>query len=105
MYQKQERLGSNKLGPQYVSGESLKRPIHYSLTLDRNNLQEWVPTIDSPLILFWTKDAWTRANGDSSYSINQLLSPLLCLEPHIGLLVIVVWRDGDRNTLPCSVPG
>ena len=64
-----------------------------SLTLDRNNLQEWVPTTVSPLILFWTKDAWTRANGDPSYSINQLLSPLLGLEPLIGLLEIVVWRD------------
>ena len=56
-------------------------------------MQEWVPTTVSPLILFWTKDAWTRAHGDSSYSINQLLSPLLGLEPLIGLLEIVVWRD------------
>ena len=91
MYQKQEQLGSNKLGPRYVlkianydrseaglyllvttlTGESVKGPNHYSLTSVRNNMQDWVPTTVYLLILIWTKDAWTKAREDSSFSIDQ----------------------------------
>ena len=46
-------------------------------------MQEWVPTTVCLLILFWTKDAWTIAHEPF----------ILCLEPLIGLLVMVVWRD------------
>ena len=34
-----------------------------------------------------------QTHEDSSYSINQLINPLLGLEPLLGLLVMVVWWD------------
>ena len=113
MYQKQERLGSNKLGPRYVlkianfdhseaglyllvttlTGESVKGPNHYSLTSVRNNMQEWVPTTVCLLILFRTKDAWTRTHEDSSFSIDPPFKPYTRPRTPHRVLVMVVWWD------------
>ena len=56
-------------------------------------MQEWVPTTVCLLILFWTKDAWTRAHEDSSFSIDQPFKPYTRPRTLIGLLVMVVWWD------------
>ena len=62
-------------------------------------MQEWVPTTVWLLILFRTKDAWTRTHEDSSFSINPSFKPYTRPRTPHRVLVMVVFSTRLNNVI------